>query len=142
MTDAELECNIAVVRDYHERVWIHGDLGALADCWSPEAAVEITGFEGSALDTLREDILRYQGAFTEVEAVIHDLIAQHDQVVLNWETSGRHVGPYGSVAATGRVITMTGIDIFRLVDGRIVQCRSLWDGLSVYEQMGVLTAPE
>lgn len=142
MTDTELERNIAVVREYHERVWIHGDLGALTDCWSADAAVEITGFEGSALDTLREDILRYQGAFTEVEALIHDLIAQHDQVVLSWETSGRHVGPYGSVAATGRIITMTGIDIFRVVDGRIVQCRSFWDGLSVYEQMGVLTAPE
>ena len=142
MTDADVGRNLAVVREYHERVWMHGDLAALEDCWAPDATVNITGFESSALDAMRDDILRYQGAFTDVTAVIHDLIAQGDQVVLNWETSGLHVGPYGSIAATGRVITMTGIDIFRVVDGRIVECRSLWDGLSVYEQMGVLTAPD
>ncbi len=138
----ELEQNIAVVRDYHERVWVHDDLSALDDCWSPSAAVAVTGFADSTIDAIREDVLRYRGAFSDVRASILDLIGQGDKVVLHWETTGHHVGPYGSIGATGRDITMTGVDIFRVADGLIVECRSLWDGLSVYEQMGVLTAPE
>lgn len=141
-TGTEAERNAAVVRDYHERVWRHDDLGALEDSWDPDATVRVTGFADSSIEAIREDVLRYRGAFTDVASRIVDLVAQDDAVVLHWETTGRHVGPYGSVAATGREITMTGVDIFRLADGRIVSCHSLWDGLSVYEQMGVLSAPE
>lgn len=137
-----LEQNLAVIRDYHERVWVHDDLSALDEYWDPAAAVEVTGFDDSSIEAIRADVLRYRGAFTDVRTSILDLLGQDDQVVLHWETTGRHVGPYGSVAATGKDITMTGVDIFRLAGGRIVACRSLWDGLSVYVQMGVLDYPE
>ena len=140
MTDTAIR-NASIVRDYHERVWVHDDLTAL-ETWDAEAAVDVAGFADATVEAIREDVLRYRGAFTDVHAEILDLVAQDDKVVLHWETSGRHVGPYGSVAATGKVVTMTGVDIFRLADGKIVACRSLWDGLSVYEQMGVLSYPE
>jgi predicted ester cyclase len=58
--------------------------------------------------------------------------------VLRWATSGRHVGPYGDIAATGRRITMRGIDILRIEGAQIVECWSMWDGLDVYDQLGVL----
>jgi len=137
-----LEQNLAVIRDYHERVWVRDDLSALDEYWDPSAAVDVTGFDDASIEAIRADVLRYRGAFTAVRTSILDLIGQDDQVVLHWETTGRHVGPYGSVAATDKDITMTGVDIFRLAGGRIVECRSLWDGLSVYEQMGVLSYPE
>ncbi|MDH6181580.1 putative ester cyclase [Microbacteriaceae bacterium SG_E_30_P1] len=134
--------NADIVRDYHERVWVRDDLTAIDEYWSPEASVAVTGFESSTLDAIRADVARYRGAFTDVEAHILNLIAEGDKVALHWRTSGRHVGPYGSVAATGRVITMEGMDIFRVEGGLIVDCQSLWDGLSVYEQLGVLQYPE
>jgi len=134
--------NAHIVREYHERVWVRDDLTAIDECWSPSASVAVTGFESSTLDAIREDVARYRGAFTDVDAQILDLIAEGDKVALHWRTSGLHVGPYGSVAPTGRVITMEGMDIFRVEDGLIVSCQSLWDGLSVYEQLGVLRYPE
>ena len=142
MTETDVERNLAVIRDYHERVWVHEDLTALDEHWAAHAVVVMTGFDDSTIEAVREDILRYRGAFTDVSSTVGDLFGQGDRVILRWETTGFHVGPYGSVAPTGRTITMTGVDIFRLEGGRIIQCRSLWDGLSVYEQMGVLTAPE
>lgn len=143
MTDpSSAETNAGLVREYHERVWVRDDLTAIDDCWSASASVEVPGFDSSTLDAIRDDIARYRGAFTDVDALILDVIAQGNKVALHWRTSGLHVGPYGSVAATGRVITMEGMDIFRVEDGLIVECQSLWDGLSVYEQLGVLEYPE
>ncbi len=142
MADTGVDRNLAVIRDFHERVWVHDDLTALDELWAPDAVVVVAGFDDSTIEAIREDILRYRGAFTDVSTRVGDLFGQGDRVVLRWETTGRHIGPYGSVAQTGRVITMAGIDIFRLERGRIIECRSLWDGLSVYEQMGVLTAPD
>lgn len=47
--------------------------------------------------------------------------------------------PYGDIAASGRSITMAGIAILRLKDGRIVAASSMWHWLSVFQQLGVLT---
>ena len=107
----ELEQNLAVIRDYHERVWVHDDLSALDEYWDPSAAVRVSGFDDGSIAAIRADVVRYRGAFTDVRTSILDLIGQYDQVVLHWETTGHHVGPYGSVGATGRDITMTGVDI-------------------------------
>ncbi|OLT12417.1 hypothetical protein BJF78_04270 [Pseudonocardia sp. CNS-139] len=132
------EANKQVVRTYHERLWRDGDRSAIDEFWWPDATVHMTGFDGTAVEVVREDVDRYLGAFTDVRTEIEDLLGDGDRVVLRWATTGRHVGPYGDVAATGRQITMRGIDILRLRDGRIVECWSMWDGLDVYGQLGVL----
>lgn len=130
--------NKARVRAYHERLWGQGDLSAIADTWAPDAAVEMTDSDGTAIDAVVADAERYFGAFTDVSTEIRALIAEGDRVVLHWATTGRHIGPYGDIPATGREITMQGIDILTLRDGRIAACSSMWDGLSVYDQLGVL----
>jgi len=135
---SDTQANKALVQAYHTELWANGDRSAIDRYWSPDAEVHMTDFDGTAVDVIREDVDRYWGAFTEVKTTIHHLVAEDDRVVLHWSTSGLHVGPYGEVAATGKRITMTGMDLLRIADGRIVECWSMWDGLSVYDQLGVL----
>ena len=132
------EQNRAAVTAYHQALWRDGDRTAIDRYWHPNAIVHMTDFDGTAVDVVRQDVDRYFGAFTGVETRIDHLVAEGDDVVLHWTTSGLHTGPYGEVAATDKRITMTGMDLFRLVDGAIVECWSMWDGLSVYDQLGVL----
>ena len=130
--------NKSIVERYHTELWANGDKTAIDRYWSPDAEVHMTDFDGTAVDVIRADVERYWGAFDEVETRIDHLVAEGDRVVLHWTTSGRHIGPYGDVAATDKRITMTGMDLLRLADGKIVECWSMWDGLSVYDQLGVL----
>lgn len=130
--------NKALVRAYHEALWAAGDRAAIERYWDPQAKVYMTDFEGTAVDVVKADVERYLGAFTEVETQIDHLVAEADTVVLHWTTSGLHVGPYGDIPATHRRITMTGMDLMRVAADRIVECWSMWDGLSVYEQLGAL----
>lgn len=132
------EENKQTIRTYHQRLWGDGDKSAIEEFWSPEAEVHMTDFDGTAIDVVREDVDRYFDAFEDQRTEIHHLVAEGDRVVLHWSTTGRHVGAYGDVAATGKDITMAGMDLLRLADGKIVECWSMWDGLSVYDQLGVL----
>ena len=59
-------------------------------------------------------------------------------MVLRWTTAGTHTGPYGEVPPTGRVVTMRGIDVYRLDGGRVVEAWSWWDGLAAYQQLGLV----
>ena len=132
--------NKDLVRRYHERLWRDGDLSAVGDTWAPDAVVHLTGFDDNALTAVHGDVERYWNAFSNVQTMIDDLLAEGDRVVLRWTTSGDHTGDYGEHAATGKRIVMNGIDILRIDGGHIVEAWSLWDGLSVYEQLGVLPA--
>lgn len=132
------QSNKALVRAYHTELWENGDKTSISRYWSPEAKVDITDFDSNAIDAIEDDVTRYWGAFNDVKTEIKALIAEDDKVVLHWETSGFHFGPYGDVAATNKRITMAGMDILRIENDLIVECTSMWDGMSVYDQLGVL----
>jgi predicted ester cyclase len=130
----------ALIRRFHHELWGAGDTSAIDRYVAPDAVTEMTGFEGSTVDVLREDVDRYVGAFDEVTTDILDVIAHGDRVAMWWRTSGRHVGPYGDIAPTptGTRITMEGVDFLTVRDERIVAVRSFWDAAEVYRQFGLL----
>ena len=68
------------------------------------------------------------------------MIVDGDRAAMWWQTSGRHVGPYGDIAPepTGARITMEGVDFITVRDGTIVEVRSSWDAATVYRQFGLL----
>jgi len=130
------------VTSFHQRLWRDGDLAAIDAYVHPDAVTEMTGFSGSTVDVLREDVERYVGAFTGVSTEILRTITQGDQVAMWWRTVGTHVGPYGDIAPapTGERITMEGVDFLTVSNGRITAVRSFWDAAEVYRQFGLLAA--
>ena len=124
----------------HLELWGECDPTAIDRYISPDARTLMTGFEGSTVDVMREDVERYQGAFDDVETEIVDLIDAGAKVVLWWRTVGTHTGPYGDIAPqpTGKRITMEGVDIYQVADDKIIEVRSFWDAAEVYRQFGLL----
>jgi predicted ester cyclase len=76
---------------------------------------------------------------------IEEMIAEGDTVVYRWTVHGRHthemLTPYGPAAPTGREITLTGISITHLRDGKIVEEILHGDDLGYCQQMGVIPTP-
>ena len=101
-----------VVRRFHEELWGSGDISAIDRHVAPDAVTVMTGFEGSTIDVLREDVDRYVGAFHRRATEIVDLIAQGDRVAIWWRTSGPTSGPTATSppTPTGERITMEGVD--------------------------------
>ncbi len=62
--------------------------------------------------------------------VIDDVVAEDDMVVLRWHLSGRHVGDFAGVAATGRPCVIHGIDMYRVSDGKMAEH---WNAVDIYD---------
>jgi predicted ester cyclase len=55
---------------------------------------------------------------------------------------GTHKGPLQGIASRGKEVTMTGIDMIRLSEGKMVEDRVEVDQLRMMQQLGAVKAPQ
>jgi steroid delta-isomerase-like uncharacterized protein len=72
---------------------------------------------------------------------VHDVVAEGDKVVVRWTNAGTQVGEFAGIPPTGRAFTIGGIDIYRVVDGRLAEHWHQLDQLSMLGQLGLLPQP-
>ena len=89
-------------------------------------------------DGVKQQAAMYGGAFPDLEMKVEEQVAESDKVVTRWEARGTHEGELMGVPATGNQVTVTGITIARLVDGKIQDEWTNWDGLGLMEQIGAM----
>jgi steroid delta-isomerase-like uncharacterized protein len=77
--------------------------------------------------------------FPDYQTIIDDLIAEADKVAVRITMSGTHTGSFMGIPATGKHVSFTGMYIARIVDGKIVEHWGEEDGVSLLQQLGVLS---
>jgi steroid delta-isomerase-like uncharacterized protein len=83
----------------------------------------------------------FRGAFPDLEATLHEVVAQDDEVAVRYTLTGTHEGPFAGVEATGKRVTLSGLAIFRVADGRIAEGWGCADTLGLLQHLGALPAP-
>ena len=71
---------------------------------------------------------------------VDDLIAEGDKVLARITGYGTHTGELLGIPPTGKQIMATGIAIWRIADGKIVEHWSEVDTLGLLQQLGVVPA--
>jgi predicted ester cyclase len=116
-----------------------GNLDVIDACYAPDY-VDRTPSPIRSLAPGREGVRQafalFQKAFPDTRHTIEDLVAEGDRVAARISACGTHTGELFGQAPTGRVVTLTGITIYRLVDGRIVE-RWAEHGLGILDQLGI-----
>ncbi|HEX6940779.1 MAG TPA: ester cyclase [Longimicrobiales bacterium] len=132
------EENKAVSRRILEEVFTEGKMDAI-DRWVADDCV----FHAPADPDLpagpagcRQAVRKYRGAFPDQRMTIEDQIAEGDRVATRWTMHGTHRGPLDGIPPTGKRVEVSGINIDRIVDGKIVEQWSLWDVLGILRQLG------
>jgi len=87
--------------------------------------------QGTGIDGIRDRYTMLFNAF-DFQFSVDDVIAEGDKVVLRWTQTGTHIGPLFGMPATGRSSRTTGIEIWRVADGRLAEH---WDAVDVYGQL-------
>ncbi len=80
----------------------------------------------------------FRAAFPDQWWEIHDLIAEGDKVVARTTMRGTHLGDFFGIPATGRSVTLPGVHVLRIADGRIAEHWGSNDDLGLMRQLGVV----
>jgi steroid delta-isomerase-like uncharacterized protein len=69
---------------------------------------------------------------------IDEMIAEGDRVMVRWTMHGTHQAEFHGLPRTDKQVTYSGINIFRVADGKIAEVWDLYDRLWMWQQLGVL----
>jgi len=59
-------------------------------------------------------------------------------VMISWTMTGTHDGEWQGIPATGRRVSLVGVDVFKAADGLIVEERIHGDFLGLLRQLGAI----
>lgn len=116
-----------------------GNLDIVDDSYAPDyvdrTPSPIRGL-ASGREGVRQAFALFHRAFPDTRHTIEDLVAEGDRVAARISARGTHTGELFGHPPTGRAVALTGITIYRLVAGRIVE-RWSEHGLGVLDQLGI-----
>ena len=137
-----IEENKAVVRRFFEELLSTDDLAVADELLSPGFRFYFAGSPDPLdLKRYKKFLVARRVAFPDRRFVVEDMIAEGDKVSARFTMRGTHKGELRGVAPSGREVTMTGIDLIRLAEGKMVQDRVEVDQLGMMQQLGAIASP-
>ena len=134
--------NKQIVDEFIQALFTRGELDAVDRYLSPDFVNHDPTFPDQPGDreSMRAASEVIRAAFPDWHSDLEELIAEGDKVVERFTASGTHQGEIMGIAPTGRTVTLPGINIFRLQDGKIVERWGKLDMLGFMRQLGVVPA--
>ncbi len=92
-----------------------------------------------ATEGLKQLILAYRTAFPDLKLTLEDIFAEGEMVAFRWSARGTHLGDWLGIPPTANHVTATGITIFRIADGKVVESWTSIDLSPAEEELQWLT---
>jgi steroid delta-isomerase-like uncharacterized protein len=130
------EENKALIRRWTEEGWNKGNFELAEEVFAPDMVSHnappgaASGFEG-----WKQGAMMLRSAFPDSKNTIEDMLAEGDRVAWRWSSTGTHQGPFFGVPPTGKQVSVTGTNIVRIAEGRIVELWQSWDALGLMQQI-------
>jgi predicted ester cyclase len=105
-----------------------GDLSRIAEFYDPAFHDHVNSMEFHGHDGVRRSVSLYRRLFADLRFEVDEQVCEGDRVASRWTLHGSN---------RGREVSLSGITISRLVDGRIVEDWGSTDSIELVRQLGV-----
>ena len=134
------ERNKNLIRKATEEIYNQGNYACIDEIVSSDFVIhslnpnkEIHGPEGA-----RNFAIALRTAFPDIKFIIKDQFAEGNKVVTHLIAEGTHDGDFQGIPPTGKSFKVSAIDIDYIKNGKVSECWSNLDELSLLQQLGVV----
>lgn len=133
-----IDAHKSLVTGYIERVWNGGDADAVEDLTTPAFAYRLGGQAPLDRAGMRQFLAATRVAFPDWRVEIASMLAERDSVAVRWVGTVTHRGAFHGIPPTGRTISVSGINLYRIENSKIAEEWEETDSLGMLRQLGVL----
>ncbi len=128
-----------VIRRLYKEVWNEQKLDVIDQLVSQSHALLSPNISGRAVGpaAYKKQIASFVAGFPDLQFTVDEAICEKDKVVASWIFAGTHKGEFLGIPATNRRVTVTGITIHQIANGKILDSHAIWDALGLFQQLGV-----
>jgi steroid delta-isomerase-like uncharacterized protein len=127
-----------VVERFDEEVFNRHNLDVLDELVSESIVIHTFDSLIRGRDSWKLALSRLLRAFPDFHSKTEFTVSEDDKIAAWWAAKGTHRGDYQGIAATGRAVSICGVTIFRVVEGRIVEMWRQPDTLGLMRQIGAV----
>jgi steroid delta-isomerase-like uncharacterized protein len=132
-----IEENKNIVRRYYHDLWNKWDLGVADELVATDILFRGSlGVSAQGLEGFKEYVRLVRNAFPDFQNNIEELIGEGDKVVARLTYRATHGGEVFGIAPTGKLVTYSGVAIFRIADAKIAEGWVLGDTAGLMRQLG------
>ena len=136
------EQNKALIRRFYEEVLNKKNTAVIDELLDPnQVNHSLPPGMPADLEGSKQFIGMFLTGFPDLHFTVEDMIAEGDTVVARLTARGTHQGAFMGIPPTGKHVTVTAIDINRLVGGKSVEHWLEMDTLGMMQQLGVIPSP-
>ncbi len=137
------EQNKELIRRYFEEGWNAGNVEVAVEIFSNGYVNHNPGLPGMppGQDGIRMLMGAFRGVFPDIHYSVEDIVAEGDMVATRWTMTGSQQGEFLGIPPSGKRVAVTGIQIDRIADGKIVEHWRETDIMGMMQQLGVIPAP-
>ena len=131
-----MQNNKDIIIAYSKALWNDRNLSVIEQTVAPHAQIHSpfnTTVQGS--DTMHDIVEKWLSAFPDLTIKWEEFIAEGNKVVSRWSASGTHLGSFFDTKPTYREVRYTGMTIYHLNEGQIVDYRALVDVHAILSQL-------
>ncbi len=125
------EQNKSVARRFVEQFLNTGDPAVLADLAEP-------GYVDHDLPsgvTPRQSVAAFRAGFPDAAFTVEDVIGEGDRVAVRYRIDATHTGDFFGMPPTGQKVSIGGISIYRLREGRLAEAWVQYDQAGLARQL-------
>ena len=132
------DLNKAVDRRYFDEVLCIGNVTVIDEIMAPEYVGHTAGMPPADREADKGFIAMIHTGFPGIEFILEDQVAEGDKVFHRFTVRGTHNGDFMGIPATGRPAEITGMNINRFKEGKVVESWGIINTFGLMQQLGVI----
>lgn len=124
-----------VAEEYAEKVWNAKDLSVIDRLVQKDVLIHslLGDFRGS--HSMKEVVQAWLKAFPDMVVRNELVITENDLVSIQWNVKATHRGEFKGRQPTGKPISYSGVTVYRVKDGQIVEYWAYLDMQHIFSQI-------
>jgi steroid delta-isomerase-like uncharacterized protein len=123
-------------------IWNEGQLDLIDELYTPGIVRHIAGGEDVAgIDNYKAYVTALRVAYPDFTVNFDEVLVSGDRTISRWTVTGTHLGVFQGEPPTGKTITVQGVNINRMVDGKNAEEWVYWNDLAAWQQLGYTLVP-
>lgn len=132
-----IEQNKAIARHWMDEIWQNASEAVIDELLADNFVFNYAS-SGTNPDKkgYKQAVKRFHTRFPDVQLTTEDVVAEGDKVAVYWKGSATHKGKFWGIALRDKRVTMAGISIIQIFNGKILREVGYDDRLGLLQQIG------